>query len=68
MKYKDFKMLSIDDMKQIMGGNAHDDKPCVKCCTDKEGTDCSECSTGLSCNSNAYTIACPQNPDGTCKV
>ncbi len=22
MKYKDFKMLSIDDMKQIMGGNA----------------------------------------------
>ena len=25
MKYKDFKMLSIDDMKQILGGNMGED-------------------------------------------
>ena len=66
MKYKDFKVMSQKEMKQVLGGDAPLDKPCSKCCTDQAGTDCSDCKTGLTCA--YYEIACPRNQDGTCLV
>lgn len=67
MKYKDFKMLSNDDMKQIIGGDGGGDGPpppasgfvsegigCYKCCRPNGGL-CSECVTSYS------TAVCPES-------
>lgn len=43
MKYKDFKKLSQNDMKHIVGGNEQEDPPtCV--------TECPICGSGYYCD------------------
>ena len=67
MKYKDFKMLSTNDMKQIVGGNPPEEPGggegpgCYKCCW--TGTsNCGSCARsyeGAPCVSGATLVACP---------
>jgi hypothetical protein len=71
MKYKDFKMLSYDDMKQIVGGNAPDEgaNTCRVTCPNNTtldcmgSTSCNYCSTTTtSCTGytscQSYTYNC----------
>ena len=46
MKYKDFKMLSKDDMKQIMGGSEGGGGTCTASCVNANSVSmtCSGCS------------------------
>ena len=66
MKYKDFKMLSADDMKKIRGGNAPEDEGdalCSSYCTKEVGN-----TTYIKkCRTSVAGCVCTQSGGSSCK-
>lgn len=61
MKYRDFKMLSSDDMKQIIGGNEGGGGSCTAICQNAQNVSmtCSGCyardNIGVFCDDGSKT-------------
>ena len=58
MKYKDFKQMSNEDMKQIVGGILPKIEDPYKCCVGTSTTDCGSCSVHPNCVSGATAVKC----------